>query len=62
MVTLLTGTAKKNGAGLIFFDVLPNRKYYVFGTGTKIPSSGFAYSNGALVKEIKAPSQRYDSC
>ena len=48
------GTAKKNGAGLIFFDVLPNRKYYVFGTGTKITSSGFAYSNGALVKEIKA--------
>ena len=46
-------SASKNGASLIFFDVLPNRKYYVFAQGSKITSSGFAYSDGALVKDIK---------
>ena len=45
--------ASKNGAALIFFDVLPNRKYYVFAQGSKITSSGFAYSDGELVKDIK---------
>lgn len=45
--------ASKNGASIIFFDVLPNRKYYVFAQGSKITSSGFAYSDGALVKDIK---------
>lgn len=50
--------ASKNGAAIIFFDVLPNRKYYVFAQGSKITSSGFAYSDASLVKEIKA--LRYD--
>lgn len=46
-------TTAGNGPGVIWFDVVAGRNYYVFYTGSKIVASGYAFKQGGQAQSIK---------
>ena len=46
-------TVKKNGTGVVFFDVAPGRTYLVTANGSKPTISGYALVNGDMAKQVE---------